>query len=106
MSLAVCLNRAAAQAALNWNFVGDALASPAHWYYSRNQLLDDHGVIDGFVAPLEKMRGSIMSLSSTSGGGRGRDDGDIIGQVINHGKKKFWGRGASFDLFGFESKRC
>jgi len=32
-------------------------------------------------------------LSNTGGGGRGGDVGEIIGTVINHGKKKYWGRG-------------
>lgn len=96
MSLSVAVNRIAAAQSLQLLFVGDALASPAHWYYDRSQLQADHGRIEGFVAPLEKMAGSILSLSSTSGGGRGRDDGDIIGKVINHGKKKYWGRGLDF----------
>jgi hypothetical protein len=34
-----------------------------------------------------------MNLSNTGGGGRGSDRGDIIGRVINHGKKVFWARG-------------
>jgi hypothetical protein len=34
-----------------------------------------------------------MNLSSTGGGGRGSDKGDIIGDVILHGKKKYWLRG-------------
>jgi len=34
--------------------------------------------------------GSIMNLSSTGGGGRGSDRGEIIGAVINHGKKRYW----------------
>lgn len=37
-----------------------------------------------------------MNLSSTGGGGRGNDKGEIIGSVINHGKKKYWGRGLNF----------
>ena len=37
-----------------------------------------------------------MNLSNTGGGGRGSDKGDIIGSVINHGKKQFWGRGLNF----------
>lgn len=32
-----------------------------------------------------------MSLSNTGGHGRGGQQGSIIGDVINHGKKKFWG---------------
>jgi ADP-ribosylglycohydrolase len=31
-----------------------------------------------------------MNKSSTGGGGRGSDAGEIIGKVINHGKKEFW----------------
>ena len=42
------------------------------------------------------MDGSIMNLSNTGGGGRGSDKGDIIGGVINHGKKKYWGKGLNF----------
>ena len=37
-----------------------------------------------------------MNLSNTGGGGRGSDKGEIIGDVINHGKKKYWGRGLNF----------
>ena len=37
-----------------------------------------------------------MNLSSTSGGGRGGDDGEIVGSVILHGKKKYWQRGGSY----------
>lgn len=32
-----------------------------------------------------------MSLSNTAGAGRGLQKGSIIGDVINHGKKSFWG---------------
>lgn len=34
---------------------------------------------------------SIMALSNTGGHGRGGQQGSIIGDVINHGKKQFWG---------------
>ncbi len=34
-----------------------------------------------------------MNLSNTGGAGRGSDKGDIVGSVILHGKKQFWGRG-------------
>ena len=30
--------------------------------------------------------GSILNLSNTGGGGRGTDEGDIVGSVILHGK--------------------
>jgi hypothetical protein len=66
-------------------------------------LKKDHGIIKGYVAPKKIMKGSIMNLSSTSGGGRGRDDGSIIGEVINHGKKKYWKRGGEF-VFSLRKK--
>ena len=37
-----------------------------------------------------------MNLSSTGGGGRGSDQGDVVGGVILHGKKKFWLSGGSY----------
>lgn len=76
--------------------VFDAVASPTHWYYDRRALRATYGKIQGYVKPAEKMRGSIMSLSNTGGGGRGSDKGSIVGDVILHGKKKYWGRGADF----------
>jgi hypothetical protein len=59
-------------------------------------LKNDYGVINGYRAPKEKFIGSIMNLSNTGGGGRGSDKGDIVGNVILHGKKKYWGRGLDF----------
>lgn len=59
-------------AGLRGLFIGDALAMPAHWYYDVAQLRKDHGVIAGYVAPKTHLRGSILNLSSTSGGGRGK----------------------------------
>eukprot|EP00669_Euglena_mutabilis_P010126 TRINITY_DN4908_c0_g1_i1.p1 TRINITY_DN4908_c0_g1~~TRINITY_DN4908_c0_g1_i1.p1 ORF type:complete len:346 (-),score=115.47 TRINITY_DN4908_c0_g1_i1:164-1201(-) len=69
---------------------------PTHWYYNLGQLRADYGSITGYVKPRDKLPGSIMSLSNTGGGGRGGDVGEIIGTVINHGKKKYWGRGLDF----------
>ena len=37
-----------------------------------------------------------MNVSDTGSGGRGSYEGDIIGSVINHGKKHYWARGKSF----------
>lgn len=56
----------------------------------------DYGVIRGYVDPVEKLPGSIMSKSSTGGGGRGAYKGNIIGDVIFHGKKQFWRPGADY----------
>jgi ADP-ribosyl-[dinitrogen reductase] hydrolase len=77
-------------------YVFDAVASPTHWFYDRNALKATYGTIQGYVKPCERMRGSIMSLSNTGGGGRGSDKGSIVGDVILHGKKKYWGRGADY----------
>ena len=76
---------------------GDGLAMPVHWYYSLAQLQHDFpGGIRQYEAPVSKFPGSIMSLSNTGGGGRGSDQGSIVGDVILHGKKKFWKRGGNF----------
>jgi len=72
-------------------YIGDALASPTHWYYGgAGQVARDYGKIKGYVKPKMELQGSIMNLSSTGGGGRGNDRGEIIGKVINHGKKEYW----------------
>jgi len=76
-------------------FIGDALAMPSHWYYGGPaQVKRDYGTITTYVAPVSKLPGSIMNLSNTGGAGRGSDSGDVIGDVIMHGKKQFWLRSA------------
>lgn len=77
-------------------YVADATAMPVHWMYNLYQLQRDYGTITGYVKPKDQFEGSIMNLSNTGGGGRGSDQGDIIGSVINHDKKKYWGRGGNF----------
>jgi ADP-ribosyl-[dinitrogen reductase] hydrolase len=73
-------------------FIGDALAMPTHWFYGgENQVKRTYGgQIQGYTKPSTQLSGSIMNLSSTGGGGRGSDKGDIIGNIINHGKKEYW----------------
>lgn len=73
-------------------FIADAIAMPAHWYYDGPmQIISDyHGPITGYVQPKFLLENSIMNKSNTGGGGRGSFDGNIIGEVINHGKKKYW----------------
>lgn len=83
------------RAALWGMHIGDALAMPVHWYYNLDQLKRDFGSITKYEAPKEKLPGSIMSLSSTGGGGRGSDAGTIVGDVILHGKRKYWVRADS-----------
>lgn len=83
--------------ALYGMFIADALAMPTHWYYGgSDQVRRAYGKIKGYVKPQTKLPGSIMSKSNTGGGGRGSFKGDIIGDVIFHGKKKFWARGADY----------
>jgi len=75
-------------------FIADALAMPTHWFYGGSRQVKQMygGPIKGYVAPIKDYPGSIMNLSSTGGGGRGGDGGDIVGKVINHGKKQYWTR--------------
>lgn len=83
--------------ALYGMFIADALAMPSHWYYSgREGIRRAYGTIDGYVKPQTRLPGSIMSKSNTGGGGRGSFKGDVIGDVIFHGKKKYWARGADY----------
>ena len=84
------------KSALMGLFIADAVASPAHWFYNLDQLKQTYGTIKGYVKPAQKMQGSIMNLSNTGGGGRGSDQGSIIGDVINHGKKQFWLKGGNY----------
>lgn len=76
----------------------DALAMPTHWFYGgQAQVRQFHsgGIISYQSSPeFGRFPGSIMALSNTGGAGRGSNDGDVIGSVINHGKKKYWERGA------------
>ena len=88
------------QAALTGLFIADAVASPVHWMYDLRQLKADYGTITGYVKPKAKFAGSILNLSNTGGGGRGSDQGSIIGDVINHGKKEYWGRGLNNHYHG------
>lgn len=90
----------------------DALAMPVHWFYNPTDIVKLGGVggrfpygEDGdeegegetgsrswFMAPPKVHPSSIMNLHSTDGQGRGGQSGSIIGDVINHGKKQFWGQ--------------
>ena len=86
------------KAALYGMYIGDALAMPVHWYYDTSRIRKDFGKkgIQKYEAPVKHFPGSIMNLSNTGGGGRGSDKDSIVGEVILHGKKKFWARGGSY----------
>lgn len=64
---------------------------PVHWYYSPPDIVRDFGRITDFQPPKVRHPSSIMSLSNTGGAGRGAQTGKIIGDLINHGKKQYWG---------------
>lgn len=84
--------------ALYGMLIADAFAMPSHWYYggSRQVRADYGGPITTYQKPVPNLSGSIMNKSNTGGAGRGSDQGTIIGDVINHGKRKYWRRGASY----------
>ena len=86
------------KAALYGMYIGDALAMPVHWYYDTSRIKKDFGKagIQKYEAPVKHFPGSIMNLSNTGGGGRGSDKDSIVGEIILHGKKKFWLRGGSY----------
>jgi len=86
------------KAALYGMYIGDALAMPVHWYYDTSRIRKDFGKagIQKYEAPVKHFPGSIMNLSNTGGGGRGSDKDSIVGEIILHGKKKFWLRGGSY----------
>lgn len=77
-------------------FVADATAMPVHWYYDIYALKRDYGEIKGYRKPHDEFPNSIMNKSDTGGAGRGSDKGSIIGDVICHGKKKYWKKGKSY----------
>jgi ADP-ribosylglycohydrolase len=91
--------------ALYGMFAGDALASPTHWYYGGfPQIKADYGPdgITTYRKPVTNLAGSILNKSDPNGGGRlsyssymGREK-SIIGDVINHGKLKYWDPTKSF----------
>ncbi|KAG5188718.1 ADP-ribosylation/Crystallin J1 [Tribonema minus] len=84
------------KACLGGMYIGDALAMPVHWYYDVRQLKRDFGRITQYEVPKPTFPGSIMNLSNTGGGGRGSDKGNVVGDVILHGKRKYWLKGGSY----------
>jgi ADP-ribosyl-[dinitrogen reductase] hydrolase len=75
------------------SFIGDALSMPVHWYYNQLDIKKDFGGwISNYEAPQSQHPTSIMHAASTGGQGRGNQSGDIIGSLILHDKKSFWGK--------------
>ena len=75
------------------SFIGDALSMPVHWYYNQKSIFEDYnGWITKFESPRPEHPSAIMNVANTGGQGRGNQTGDIIGGVILHDKKQFWGK--------------
>lgn len=66
------------------SFMGDAIAMPAHWYYSRSLIPRDYGTLDTFKAPLRHHPDSILWRSHYTSTGP-KDD-------ILHDQAPFWGK--------------
>lgn len=84
-------------AALRSLFVGDSLAMPVHWYYNPGDIYRQFpGGIYKFEDAPSHHPSSIMSLHSTSQGGRSylnkKAAKEIVGDVILKGKRRFWGK--------------
>lgn len=82
-------------AALKNAFIADALAMPVHWYYNPADILKDFpGGVQQFADAPRFHPSSIMSLHSTSEGGRSkaskRAKKAIVGDVILKGKRQYW----------------
>lgn len=75
--------------ALFGSFIGDALAMPAHWYYDLEQLQNDFGKILDYEAPRPTFLGAKMQMEDILRNGHG-DNGSVVGDVILHGKTKYW----------------
>ncbi|MFK7993580.1 MAG: ADP-ribosylglycohydrolase family protein [Granulosicoccus sp.] len=92
------MKRARVKAALANLFIGDSLSMPVHWFYNPGDILRVYGKygITGLQAAPETHPSSIMSLHSTTSGGRSTRQADrdrqIIGDVILKGRRHLWGR--------------
>lgn len=92
------LKRRRVKAALINLFIGDSLSMPVHWFYNPGDIIrafGKHGVTGLHDAP-DTHPSSIMSLHSTSKGGRShkqkQNSQELIGEVILKGKRHLWGR--------------
>jgi len=92
------LRRRRVKAALINLFIGDSLSMPVHWFYNPGDIIRFFGKngITGLEAAPETHPSSIMSLHSTTGGGRSRGQPnsgqEIVGDVILKGRRHLWGR--------------
>jgi ADP-ribosylglycohydrolase len=85
-----------AVSALKTTFIADALSMPVHWYYRVMDIdLAFDGGIKGFEAAPVYHPSSIMSLHSTSSGGRQsarkKPAPNVVGEAILKGRAHHWG---------------
>ncbi len=74
------------------SLVADAFAMPVHWYYDRNALVRDYGVVQEFVAPKNPHADSILWRSEYT---PVNEKGDILRE-----QAAFWGqRGIHYHQF-------
>ncbi len=66
------------------SFIGDALAMPVHWYYDRDALRRDYGVVEGYLPPRNPHPDSILWRSEYTAQ---NERGDIL-----RDQAQYWGR--------------
>lgn len=92
------IKRQRVKAALANLFIGDSLSMPVHWFYNPGDIIRVFGQrgITGLEPAPAIHPSSIMSLHSTSAGGRSRlqrgDGQEIVGDVILKGRRHLWGQ--------------
>lgn len=92
------LQHSRARAALRTMFVADALAMPVHWYYNVRDIEKAFpGGIQQLEAAPQSHPSSIMSLHSTTGGGRRGNNADshqpeVVGNLILKGRQQYWNK--------------
>ena len=98
IELTQTVKRQRVKAALANLFIGDSLSMPAHWFYNPGDIIrifGENGITGLEAAPLVHPS-SIMSLHSTSAGGRSRlqakSHREIVGDVILKGRRHLWGQ--------------
>ncbi len=68
-------------------YVADSLSMPVHWYYQPAAIKKQFGKLVDYQPAPERHPGSIMSLSSTGGHGRGDQRGRIIGKPLSNSRR-------------------
>jgi ADP-ribosyl-[dinitrogen reductase] hydrolase len=78
--------------AFTGSLIADAVAMPVHWYYDREALRREYGIISGYLAPRNPHPDSILWRSSYT---PFNEKGFIL-----HGQERYWGqRGVHYHQF-------